>query len=105
MKRDVLLLILLVTAVGSAQENHRRIGRLITGSRQLEKIDILNRWEYLGRALKTNCVVKPTSIGGSLTMANKKRLDTPKRKKWPTRPKEPVVFMFQPTEYEVVPPE
>jgi hypothetical protein len=27
------------------------------------------------------------------------------RKKWPTRPKQPVVFMFQPTEYEVVPSE
>jgi hypothetical protein len=38
-------------------------------------------------------------------MASKKTSDTRKRKKWPTRPKEPVVFMFQPTEYEVVPPE
>jgi len=38
-------------------------------------------------------------------MANKKKADTSRRKKWPTRAKEPVVFMFQPTEYEVVPPE
>lgn len=38
-------------------------------------------------------------------MANKMKSDTPKRKKWPTRSKQPVVFMFQPTEYEVVPPE
>jgi hypothetical protein len=38
-------------------------------------------------------------------MPSKKKADTSKRKKWPTRPKEPVVFMFQPTEYEVVPPE
>jgi hypothetical protein len=38
-------------------------------------------------------------------MPTKKTSDTPKRKKWPTRPKEPVVFMFQPTDYEVVPPE
>ena len=39
-------------------------------------------------------------------MPNKKSTsDTSKRKKWPARPKEPVVFMFQPTEYEVVPSE
>lgn len=38
-------------------------------------------------------------------MPSKKTSDTPKRKKWPTLPKQPVVFMFQPTEYEVVPSE
>jgi hypothetical protein len=38
-------------------------------------------------------------------MPNKMKSEKPKRKKWPNRPKEPVVFMFQPTEYEVVPPE
>lgn len=29
----------------------------------------------------------------------------PVRKKWPKGTKEPIAFMFQPTEYEVVPPE
>jgi hypothetical protein len=39
-------------------------------------------------------------------MATKKTSqDKPKRKKWPARRNEPVVFMYQPTEYEVVPPE
>jgi len=38
-------------------------------------------------------------------MAKKEMPRTKKRKKWPKGPKQPVVFMFQPTEYEVVPPE
>ena len=38
-------------------------------------------------------------------MPRKKKTEMAKRKKWPARPTEPVVFMFQPTEYEVVPPE
>jgi hypothetical protein len=38
-------------------------------------------------------------------MAKKETPKTKGRKKWPKGPKQPVVFMFQPTEYEFVPPE
>jgi len=36
----------------------------------------------------------------------KQKKPSPKgRKEWPKGPKRPVVFMFQPTHYEIVPPE
>ena len=35
-----------------------------------------------------------------------KQKPSPKgRKKWPTSPKQPVVFAFRPIEYEIVPPQ
>jgi hypothetical protein len=35
----------------------------------------------------------------------KKEQPSKGRKKWPTGPKQPIVFAFRPLEYEIVPPE
>ena len=37
-------------------------------------------------------------------MAKKEQPSPKGRKKWPTSPKQPVVFAFRPIEYEIVPP-